>query len=110
MQSRLEQLQDFLKDSPQDPFLKYALTMEYLKLENRPQARTGFEDLVQNHADYIGTYYHFGKFLESEGEKEHAIEIYEQGIQVAQQKRNFHALGELKNALLMANGLLDEDE
>lgn len=110
METRLEQLLNFLKDSPKDPFLKYALTMEYLKLGQRVEAKNGFEDLIQNDPDYIGTYYHFGKFLESEGQKDQAVEIYELGIQIAQQKRNFHALGELKNALLMANGLLDEDE
>jgi len=110
MESRLEQLKNFLKESPEDPFLKYALTMEFLKLGNKTEARSGFENLLTKHEDYIGTYYHFAKFLEAEGEKDKAIEIYEKGIQIAQQKRNFHALGELKNALLMANGLLDEDE
>lgn len=110
MESRLEQLQNFLKESPHDPFLKYALTMEHVKLENKNDARNGFEELVEIHPDYIGTYYHFGKFLESEGEKDQAIEIYEKGILIAQQKRNFHALGELKNALMMASGLFDEDE
>ena len=110
MESRLEQLQNFLKESPQDPFLKYALTREFVKLGDKAKAREGFEELVHNHADYVGTYYHFGKFLEGEGEKDFAIEIYEKGIQVAQQKRNFHALNELKNAMLMANGLLDDDD
>ncbi|GAA4148014.1 hypothetical protein GCM10022216_34530 [Sphingobacterium kyonggiense] len=110
MQSRLEQLKEFLAESPQDPFLKYALTMEYVKLGDEEQALVGFENLIAEHPDYVGTYYHFGKFLEKAMEKERAIGIYEQGIQVAQAKRNFHALGELKNALLMAEGLLDEDE
>lgn len=104
------QLQNFLKESPKDPFLKYALTMEFLKLKDKDKARAGFEELVSEYSDYVGTYYHFGKFLEEEGEKEKAIEIYERGIEVAKGKRNFHAMGELKNALLMANGLLDEDD
>lgn len=110
MQTRLDQLKEFLKESPQDPFLKYALTMEYVKMQDNSLALAGFEDLVAEHGDYVGTYYHFGKFLEGQGEKDKAIEIYEKGIVVAQSKRNFHALGELKNALLMAQGLLDEDE
>lgn len=110
MESRLAQLQGFLAESPSDPFLKYALTMEYVKLNNAIEARKGFEDLLLNHEDYVGTYYHFGKFLEAAGEKEHALEVYEKGVSIAQSKRNFHAMGELKNAILMANGLLDEDE
>lgn len=110
MESRLAQLQNFLRESPNDPFLKYALTMEFVKLGEKQSARNGFEDLVHSHADYVGTYYHFGKFLEGEGEKDSALEIYEKGVLVAQQKRNFHALNELKNAILMANGLLDDDD
>ena len=60
--------------------------------------------------EVFGTYIHTYKFLEGEGEKDSALEIYEKGVLVAQQKRNFHALNELKNAMLMANGLLDEDD
>lgn len=110
MEGRLAQLQEFLKESPNDPFLKYALTMEYVKLGEEDQALAGFEDLLSAHEDYVGTYYHFGKFLESKHEQDRAIEIYEKGMQIAQQKRNFHALGELRNAHLAATGLLDEDE
>src|SRR5690606_40163095 len=100
MEGRIAQLQEFLKESPNDPFLKYALTMEYVKLGEDAQALAGFEDLLSAHEDYVGTYYHFGKFLELKQEQERAIEIYEKGMQIAQNKRNFHALGELRNAQL----------
>lgn len=110
MEKRLEQLREFLAESPQDPFLKYAYTMELLKLGREEQAAAGFKDLVTNHEDYVGTYYHYGKFLEAQGDKEEALEIFEKGMGIAQAKRNFHALGELKNAHMMATGLLDEEE
>ncbi len=110
MENRLAQLEAFLAENPQDPFLKYALTMEHLKLGNDALARAGFEDLLGQHADYVGTYYHFGKFLESKQETEQAIAVYEKGIAMAQQKRNFHALGELRGALMAANGFDEDDE
>lgn len=110
METRLNQLKDFLNESPDDPFLKYALTMEYLKLGDHKQAQIGFEDLIANYPEYMGTYYHFGKFLEQQGNKESALTIYNQGMELAQKKRNYHALGELKTAHMMASGLLDEDE
>ena len=110
METRLNQLKNFLQESPDDTFLKYALTMEYLKLGNHKQAQIGFEDLISNDPEYIGTYYHFGKFLEQQGNKELAISIYNQGMELAQKKRNFHALGELKNAYMMASGLLDDED
>lgn len=110
MKNRLEQLRKFLEETPHDPFLKYAHTMELLKLGDDEQAGMGFEDLISNHEDYVGTYYHYGKFLDERGQNERALEIYEKGMAVAQEKRNFHALGELKNAHLMASGLFDEEE
>ncbi|MFZ4262331.1 tetratricopeptide repeat protein [Sphingobacterium sp. HJSM2_6] len=110
MNKRLDQLNSFLEENPQDPFLKYAITMEYVKLGEDAMALKGFEDLLEHHEDYIGTYYHFGKFLEQANQPDRSRLIYEQGIHMAQQKRNFHALGELKNALLLLDGLLDEDD
>lgn len=110
MNDRLQQLKDFLKESPSDPFLKYALTMEYVKLNNEEEALKGFEDLIANHEDYVGTYYHFGKWLEAHQQQERAGEIYFKGMAVARDKRNHHALGELQGAYQMLMGEEDEDD
>lgn len=110
MNERLEQLQELLKESPQDPFLHYAITMEHVKLENKDAALDGFENMVSSFTDYVGTYYHFGKFLEKQQQLARALEIYQQGMQIAQSKRNMHALGELRGAYNMALGEEDEDD
>ncbi len=110
MNERLEQLQELLKESPQDPFLHYAITMEHVKLENKDAALEGFENMISSFTDYVGTYYHFGKFLEKQDQLERALEIYQQGMQIAQSKRNMHALGELRGAYNMALGKEDEDD
>lgn len=109
MSNRKEQLLDFLKESPQDPFLKYALVMEYVKEGDREGAIAGFEDLLTQHTDYVGTYYHFGKLLEKEGDSARALEIYKQGMEVARAKRNMHALSELQGAYNLLSGK-DEDD
>lgn len=96
---RLQQILDFLKESPQDPFLNYALAMEYLKLGQDAEALASFETMVREFPDYVGTYYHFGKFLEKSGNPERAAELYQQGISVARQSRKMHALSELQGAL-----------
>lgn len=110
MDNRKEQLLGFLKESPQDPFLKYALVMEYVKEGSKELALAGFEELLAEHADYVGTYYHFGKFLEGDGQLNRALTIYRQGIDVARAKRNMHALGELQGAYNLASGEVDEDD
>lgn len=109
MSNRLEELQQFLKESPQDPFLKYAITMEYKKLGDTEKAFVGFEDLRKNHPDYVGTYYHFAKHLEEQGRKEEALEVYQEGMEVAQRLRNRHAYGELLGAYNLLLGI-DEDD
>lgn len=107
--NRIEQLKEFLKESPEDAFLHYALTMEYVKLEDNQKARLGFEGLVANFPDYVGTYYHFGKFLEKNQDKQLAEEIYKKGIIVAKQARKMHAMSELQGALNLLIGF-DDDE
>lgn len=108
--SRVEQLNEFLRENPQDPFLHYALTMEYLKHGDVIKVREGFDNMISNYPNYVGTYYHFGKFLETQGDNELAIEIYNKGILVAREARNMHAAGELQGALNMLLGLDDDDD
>ena len=103
--NRLERLLEFLEAEPNDPFLKYALATEYLRLDNAGEALKFYLDLVKNHEDYVGTYYHLGKFYESKGEPEQALEIYEKGIAVAKKIKDQHALSEL---LGVYNALQDE--
>lgn len=110
MTTRLEELLNFLAESPNDPFLKYAVTMEYLKGDDKERTRAGFLDLVSAHPEYVGTYYHYAKFLESQGEKEEALAIYQKGMEVAQAARNRHAFGELQGAYNLALGLDDDED
>ncbi|MDR2281633.1 MAG: tetratricopeptide repeat protein [Sphingobacterium sp.] len=107
---RIEQLKDFIKETPQDPFLHYALTMEYVKLGDIQKSREGFENMVSTYPDYVGTYYHYAKFLEKQSEKESAEKIYEEGILVASRMRNRHAMGELQSALNLLRGIDEDDD
>lgn len=107
---RLQQILDFLKESPQDPFLHYALTMEYVKLEQEEEALHGFEKLISDFPDYIGTYYHFGKFLEKNGQADRAAEIYQRGIDIARAQRKMHPLSELQAALRLLENPDEDDD
>jgi len=109
MSNRLEELQQFLKESPNDPFLKYAITTEYKKMGDTENTLAGFQDLRVNHPDYVGAYYHFAKFMEEQGRKEEALEIYQAGMEVAQRLRNRHAYGELLSAYNLAMGIEEDD-
>lgn len=104
--TRIQQLYEFLKETPDDPFLLYALALEYS--EERPdKAREIFEELLSNHPDYLPTYYHAAALMEQTGHREHAILIYEKGIKLARLQSATTALRELQNAY---NQLLFEEE
>lgn len=103
--NRLERLLEFFKSEPNDPFLKYALATEYLRLNNIDQALWYYLDLVDKHTDYIGTYYHLGKLYEQLGQQDDALKTYEQGIEVGKRIKDQHALSELLGAY---NSLQDE--
>ncbi|MHB1179839.1 MAG: tetratricopeptide repeat protein, partial [Daejeonella sp.] len=77
---RLQKLLNFLRDEPHDPFLKYALATEYLNANDPDQALYYYEDLISNHPDYVGTYYHLGKLYEQLDRKSDAIETYKKGM------------------------------
>jgi len=98
MNNRIEKLQAFLKESPNDCFLNHALALEYIKLGNDTDARELFEKNVVTDPGYIATYYHLGKLLERVGEQQLAIAIYEQGMQQAKKAGDMHTYNELQAA------------
>ncbi len=107
--NRLQKLLEFLENEPNDPFLKYALATEYLRLNEGDTALSYYEDLVTNHAGYVGTYYHLGKLYEAMNRKDDAISTYEKGIQVARAARDQHSLSELQAVYNEATGLYDDE-
>lgn len=111
MQStRLQKLLEFHANEPNDPFLKYALATEYIAINDFNSALIYFEDLILNHKDYVGTYYHLGKLYEKLDRKEEAIKTYQQGMQVARTARDNHAFSELQSVYNSAMGLDYEDD
>lgn len=96
---RIARIKEILKDSPNDSFLKHALALEYIKLNNDTDARQLFEELLSYEPGYVGSYYHLGKLLERAGETEQAIAIYEKGIEMAKAGKEKHAMNELMAAL-----------
>ncbi len=108
--TRLNKLLEFLDNDPNDSFILYALATEYNSLNDIEKAFNYYFKLINEHPNYVGTYYHLGKLYEKEGEKEKAIDIYQKGINIARSKRDMHALSELQGAYNTAAGLDYEDD
>jgi len=107
--SRLDQLFDFYKEDPNDPFTIYAIATEYLKIDIE-KSRYYYELLLANHENYVGTYYHAGKLYEQIGKKDQAEKIYKKGMQISRQEGNQHAFAELQQVYNKLMGLDYEDD
>ncbi|MBS9525078.1 tetratricopeptide repeat protein [Litoribacter ruber] len=94
---RIEQLLDFAKEEPDNPFNFYALALEYQNT-NTEKGVHYFNLLLEKFPEYLPTYYHAGLFFEKKNELEKAKSIFEQGISLAKAKNDNHAQRELQNA------------
>lgn len=95
---RLELLKKYVEEDPHDPFNWYALALEYAAV-NTNQALEILDTLLRDHPLYVPSYYQAGKLMEAHGNPARAMEIFEKGIQVAQQQRDTKAAQELRRAL-----------
>jgi len=95
---RIAKLKEFLEQHPKDNFLRHALALEYLKINEHLKAKELFLAILTDSPDYIGSYYHLAKLLEQTGETNTAIEWYEKGMAAAKAAKDQHAYNELQGA------------
>jgi len=103
--SRLEKLQSFLEQDPNDSFTRYAIGLEYASMKDHDAAIKTFEELRGKDANYVATYYQLAGCYREKGDKAKAEETYKLGIKVARSANDLHAASELQAAL----DELDED-
>jgi tetratricopeptide (TPR) repeat protein len=96
--NRTDNLQKMLEITPQDPFLHYALGLEYESAGEDLKARQQFDYLLVNHPDYLPLYYQFGHLLSRLGERDKALWVLQKGINLAQERKETKTLAELKDA------------
>lgn len=96
---RIATLKSFVTRSPQDPFPRYGLAMEYKNRGELAEAWTAFSELLQQFPDYVPTYLMAGGTLTALGRKDEAISTYRKGIEVATRRGDQHARRELESAL-----------
>ncbi|HWB93288.1 MAG TPA: tetratricopeptide repeat protein [Puia sp.] len=95
---RIEKLKEMLVAEPDEPFLKHALALEYVKIGELATARRLLEEVLTQHPDAVGSYYQLGKLLESMGETALAIDWYSRGMTAARAAGERRAYNELQTA------------
>ncbi|MBO6621939.1 MAG: hypothetical protein JJ892_08950 [Balneola sp.] len=89
-----------LKENPNDSFLKFALALELLKVDQQNKALSLFKNIQNNDPEYTGVYYHLGKLYEELGENNLAMKCYKDGIAVTTKLKDQHSKSELQGALI----------
>ena len=69
-----------------------------MNLGDDAKAKELFVAIVTESPNYIGTYYHLAKLLESENNIAEALEWYEKGMEQAKLAKDQHAYNELQAA------------
>ena len=98
MNDRIYDLENLLKEDPDDPFLYYVLGLEYIKEGQLDQALSKFEFILKKFPAYLPVYYQATQLLIEMGDVEKVIKTFEDGISLAVSQSDSKTLQELKNA------------
>jgi len=96
--TRLDRLQELLKEDPDNSFILFAIAKEYEGLGEKVEALNQYLALIEKDTQYVGTYYHLAQLYEETGDAEAALTTYQKGMAIAQAVKDQHAYSELQNA------------
>ncbi len=94
---RIEQIKQFTKEEPENPFNWYALALEYREIDPET-AESLFNKLLESHKGYLPTYFPAAHFFAEKGLIPKAKAIFLTGIALATENQESKAEKELKNA------------
>jgi hypothetical protein len=94
-EERLVSLREMLDEEPQSEFLRYGVALQLKGLGRADPALAEFAHLVEHHAEYVPTYYHYAALLGEGGETERAIAVARMGQEQANAAGDAHAAAEL---------------
>ena len=97
--SRLESLQRFLEDDPADAFTHYAIALEYISMNNIPDAIDKFGEVITLDPNYVPAYHQLGLLLLRQNRIDEGKIILEHGIEVARLTGDAHAQSEMEEAI-----------
>ena len=96
---RMTKLQHLLQKEPHDPFLLYAMALEYKKIGHYHQALLYLGRVMQQDGNYCVAYLQSGQVHELAGDLNAARDAYRTGVIAAKKKGDMHAAEEMQSAL-----------
>jgi tetratricopeptide (TPR) repeat protein len=108
MNNRIEEIIQMIQNDSSDPFLWYALALEYDKIGNKKEVEDSFDRLLTHFPDYLPTYYQAAHFFWEKGNIEKAKAAFLKGIELAEKAQDIKTAQELRNGY--QNFLIDIDD
>jgi len=96
---RLQGLLDMSKKTPTKAIVWYGLAMEYRSRKQFDDATAAFAQCLAVDPGYVPAYFQGGMTLDEAGKRPLAVAMLTTGIQVARQKGDGHAAGEMETQL-----------
>ena len=97
--TRRAMLEEFVATNPNDAFARYGLALECTNGGDSPGALEHFRLLLTAHPEYVPGYFHFGQLLSKVNQRDAAKKTLADGVAVARNAGDAHALSELQAAL-----------
>jgi len=96
---RFEALLDFYEKDQNDPFILYALALEYMAKNNFGKAEEFFDRLLKKDPGYVAGYLQYARLMEKMDKINEAKELYTRGIGAAQKSGDKKAEKEMEDFL-----------
>lgn len=84
MAPEIDELKEIVAEDPEDPLVRYSLGSELLRARRAGEIRE-FREAIRLKPDYTAAFRGLGQALDDNGASVEAIDVFQQGIQVAEE-------------------------
>ena len=101
-ENRKKNILKMLESEPDDVFLNYALAIEHLNsISTLSQAAEQLKKVLRLDPQYVAAFYQLGKVYEATGNIPEALRYFNEGLTVAESKKDKKAAGEFRDAIFL---------
>ncbi len=93
---RIQELENLIKQNPQNALMHYTLGIEYLRAEKPEKAINLLREAIDLEPDYSAAYRELGRALTKSNSMKEAIDIFNKGIAVAEEMGDIQTAKEMR--------------
>jgi len=95
-QAQIQQLENLVKQNPQNALMHYTLGIEYLRKGKKRKAINILKKTIAIDREYSAAYRELGKALVESNMKPEAVDIFNKGIAVAEERGDIQTAREMQ--------------